>query len=310
MKFEEAIILLEERESDMSKIFPNLRRGIIVPPQIGDNNTDRWLDFADGGAAGKPVVVTEIEKIGLKAVTQRLDPISRNHSIAMGATGAAFMWFALNTFSVECEERHDRLFRDMTFSDTAMMFAMHDIGKSYIPREIIDKRGILSKEERERMKVHSILGELENRSMFSKVRYGQFKRFVGMIAEYHHSPATLGNPGCPFVVHIATLADILDALGSDRSYRSALPPGEIKDHMNRRMKEKYLDEILTEEVLYRNWDFVEKLLLIRRSLGDMSIAAAKEYFNLVEYMVVERLLLLEKDQKKTYGCPRGHVRTA
>jgi len=294
----------------MPKYFPN---GTRVPSQVGDiDDAYRRMNVANVDVSGnRAMVISEIENIGLNAVIHRLDTISCKHSIATGGAGAAFMWLALNTFTVDCEERHDRLFQDITFSDTAMLFAMHDIGKSYIPKEIIDKPGVLSKEEREKMKVHSILGELENAALFHQTRYDWFKCFVGMIAEYHHSPATLGNPDCPFVVHIATLADILDALGSDRSYRSALPSNEIKEHLDKKIREKYLDEILANEVLYRNWDFVEKLLAIRAGLGDLTIEAAKKYFDLVENITVERLLLLEKDHKKVYGCPRApdYVRT-
>lgn len=103
---------------------------------------------------------------------------------------------------------------------------LHDIGKVAIPDSILLKPGRLTPEEFEIMKTHSSIGA-EN----MQVVYNNYPEnaFVGMgieIALYHHErwdgtgyPDGLVGMNIPLSARIMAIADVYDALRSDRCYR-------------------------------------------------------------------------------------------
>ena len=103
---------------------------------------------------------------------------------------------------------------------------LHDIGKVAIPDNILLKPGKLSYEEMEKMKSHSVIGA-ENMQLVYNNYSGN--AFIGMgieIALYHHErfdgtgyPDGLVGRNIPLSARIVALADVYDALRSDRCYR-------------------------------------------------------------------------------------------
>jgi len=112
---------------------------------------------------------------------------------------------------------------------------LHDVGKVAIPDHILLKAGTLSKEEFEIMKTHAILGADNMQMVFNNY---SSNAFVGMgieISLYHHErwdgtgyPDRLIGKNIPLSARIMALADVYDALSSDRCYRKALPHEEVK----------------------------------------------------------------------------------
>ena len=100
---------------------------------------------------------------------------------------------------------------------------MHDIGKIGIPDSILLKKGRLSKEEFEVMKTHTIIG--------AKILDGSNSKILQMarqIAISHHEkwngqgyPYGLAGEAIPLVGRIVALADVFDALISERPYKKA-----------------------------------------------------------------------------------------
>jgi response regulator RpfG family c-di-GMP phosphodiesterase len=106
---------------------------------------------------------------------------------------------------------------------TAYGFLLHDVGKIGIPDQILLKPGPLDDAERGRMKTHTVLGE----QMLGGVAFlkGEGLRVV----RSHHErwdgsgyPDGLSGTEIPLVARIFAVADTLDAMTSDRPYRSAL----------------------------------------------------------------------------------------
>ncbi len=102
---------------------------------------------------------------------------------------------------------------------------LHDIGKISIPDNILLKQGPLNKEEWEIMKKHTIIGAQLLGG--SKIKY---LKAAQKIALYHHEkwdgtgyPYGLKEKKIPLFARIVTIADVFDALTSDRPYRKALP---------------------------------------------------------------------------------------
>jgi len=102
----------------------------------------------------------------------------------------------------------------------------HDIGKSKIPKEIINKPGPLTKEEWFIMKKHTLLGY----EILSKIE--DFIK-IAEYAKYHHEridgkgyPEGLKGDEIPLISRIITVVDAYEAMMSDRPYRSALNKDE------------------------------------------------------------------------------------
>lgn len=109
---------------------------------------------------------------------------------------------------------------------------LHDIGKLCIPREILKKPSQLTVEEFEEIKKHTVLGyELLKKS-------GQLCLVSSYIALGHHErydgsgyPLRLKNEEIQMYARIVAVADVYDALTSDRVYRKKLKPHEVYDYI-------------------------------------------------------------------------------
>lgn len=105
--------------------------------------------------------------------------------------------------------------------------ALHDIGKIGIPDAILLKPGRLTPEEFEIMKTHTTIGcgILE---AFKNTYTDEFYQYCYDICRYHHErwdgngyPDRLEGEEIPISAQIVSIADVYDALVSDRVYKSA-----------------------------------------------------------------------------------------
>jgi len=106
---------------------------------------------------------------------------------------------------------------------------MHDIGKIGIPDTILNKPGILTDEEFEIMKTHSVLGyemlKYSNKSILkaaSTLAYEHHERWDGK-----GYPRGIKGEEIHIYGRITAIADVFDALGSDRVYKKAWPLEKI-----------------------------------------------------------------------------------
>ncbi len=115
---------------------------------------------------------------------------------------------------------------------------LHDIGKTFIPEEIVNKPGKLTDEEYETMKAHPLIGyELTK----DTPEIGVLPPHIAL--QHHEKQDGTGYPrglkgdnklNIPkesqrihLYGHIVAVADIYDALSSDRPYREAFPPEKV-----------------------------------------------------------------------------------
>ncbi|PLV60506.1 metal-dependent phosphohydrolase [Thermotoga sp. KOL6] len=119
---------------------------------------------------------------------------------------------------------------------------LHDIGKIAVPEHILNKPGKLSNEEFEVIKRHPQIGADILRE------YPELSSIVSAVL-YHHEridgsgyPEGLKNDEIPLFARIIAVADVYDALTSDRPYRKSLKP---EDAVNL-MKEMPLDQKIVE----------------------------------------------------------------
>ena len=99
---------------------------------------------------------------------------------------------------------------------------LHDIGKIGIPDAVLRKPGKLTREEYTLIQRHPTIG----REILEKV--GRFKEFLPYVELHHENPDGSGYPyglrndEIPLGVRIVHVADVYDAITSDRAYRKAM----------------------------------------------------------------------------------------
>ena len=110
---------------------------------------------------------------------------------------------------------------------------MHDIGKIIIPDYILKKPGKLTEEEYEQMKKHATVGGRVVREVLSGITDEEYLSFASDIATYHHErwdgsgyPSGLKGDEIPLCARIMALADVFDALVSERCYKKAISHSE------------------------------------------------------------------------------------
>ncbi len=141
---------------------------------------------------------------------------------------------------------------------------MHDVGKLLIPPEILEKMGRLTEDEFETMKTHVTIGEnlLHNAP-------GEIMSVARVIAQQHHEwyngNGYLGMRGdeIELPARITAVADVYDALTSNRSYKKAWysdqahemilnESGEHFDPEVVKAFDEHFDEILEIQERYRD----------------------------------------------------------
>ncbi|MBN1668048.1 MAG: GAF domain-containing protein [Anaerolineales bacterium] len=110
---------------------------------------------------------------------------------------------------------------------------LHDVGKIGVPDHILTKPGQLTTEEFERMKEHPAIGA----EIMGNVR--MLRSELPALAEHHERidgqgyPNGLDGAQISLFGRIVAVADVFDALTSDRPYRAAMATEEVLDLLQR-----------------------------------------------------------------------------
>ena len=107
---------------------------------------------------------------------------------------------------------------------------LHDVGKISVPDAILNKPGKLTDEEFAIMKRHTTAGGEILESLISSVPDSDYLYEACNLATYHHEkwngkgyPVGLSGENIPLSARIMAVADVFDALVSNRSYKKGFP---------------------------------------------------------------------------------------
>ncbi|SIQ66633.1 putative two-component system response regulator [Alkalispirochaeta americana] len=158
-----------------------------------------------------------------------------------------------------CDQGHQELNQRM-ISTIFTVASLHDIGKVAIPDEILNKPGKLTKEEFQLMKTHAEIGGTILDEACQEIG-SDFLRTARDIAMHHHErydgsgyPLGLAGEDIPLSARIVALADVFDALSSDRVYKSAFSPQQCREIIASK-KGTHLDPDVTEAFLTHEEQF-------------------------------------------------------
>jgi HD-GYP domain-containing protein (c-di-GMP phosphodiesterase class II) len=147
--------------------------------------------------------------LGLANALEAKDAYTRGHSERVGAWGRRLA-SAMGLTAAEID----------TVTQAGLL---HDIGKIGVPETVLRKRGPLDHDEWSLMRNHPLVG--------AQI-VAPFDFFAGgaQLIRYHHErwdgsgyPDGLAGTAIPLGARIVAVADVFDALTSDRPYRPALP---------------------------------------------------------------------------------------
>ena len=132
------------------------------------------------------------------------------------------------------EARSEGLYADELTDDYIELIAksapLHDIGKVVVPDDILNKPGKFTDEEYEIMKTHTREGGRIVKEILSGVVDDDYTEVASHMAEFHHErwdgkgyPHGLSGTEIPLCARIMSIADVYDALVSERVYKQAMP---------------------------------------------------------------------------------------
>ena len=157
---------------------------------------------------------------------------------------------------------------------------LHDIGKIGIPDQVLFKAGPLTPEEWEIMKSHAQRGERICAATKS------LTPVLPIIRNHHEKfdgtgyPDALKGEQIPLLARIVQVADIYDALTTERPYKRAYTPDEalaiMREETNKGWRDPFLVEVLAELLpAFRNREIVDPATFSLQAL-----AASLEEFRL------------------------------
>ena len=154
---------------------------------------------------------------------------------------------------VYTEKLTDRFMRNVVSSAP-----LHDVGKINVSDVILNKPGKLTDEEFEIMKTHTTAGGSIISYIIDKVPDSDYLYEAKNLAMYHHEkwngkgyPSGLAGEDIPLSARVMAVADVFDALISNRCYKKGFPYekafGIIREERGRQFDPKIVDAFFAAE---------------------------------------------------------------
>ncbi len=218
------LLVSEERKQEGRRKVDRVFSNVLKHMRLSDQDLESLLHLVSA-------VVRDLEQnneklLGSLEAISNMDKVTYDHCWSV-----AVLSLALYQEAVEAAWLPVGNFQDAV--NVGLGAVLHDIGKLCISPDILNKTGPLNEAEWEEMRLHSWYGAELLRS------HPNIMPMVRGIVLHHHQrmdgtgygPRNKGNilsgEDIPRVVRLVTVADMYDALASDRPYRPGLGPWEV-----------------------------------------------------------------------------------
>ncbi len=147
---------------------------------------------------------------------------------------------------------YGRTIDDAFLADLCNSSPLHDVGKVGIRDEILLKPGRFTPDEFKQMKRHTVIGTNILQDAISHKGNASFLEMAALIARCHHEwfdgtgyPAGLSGTAIPLAARIVAVADVYDALTSERPYKESYSP-EVARRMIEEETGRHFDPVVVE----------------------------------------------------------------
>lgn len=222
------------------------------PPQTLRTRLQYCLDHRSRGCSGEEPfrarefareVMSSLDALGMAtrnhaedstdalfALLERMAPETRTH---LGRTSECVRVLSRQL----AKDRRFRGVMDEQFiEDFARTASLHDIGKIAVPTAILEKPGALDVEEHRIMRRHVTVGAEILRELYRRFPQEHRLEIAIELTLYHHErwdgmgyPFGLSGHVIPLAGRVMAIADVYDALRSERSYKSAYSHEKSRD---------------------------------------------------------------------------------
>ena len=231
----------------------HIRVGRVEMPELGEESGSLGAD--DVGIDTRHVTLNELPSLELSRLTEVFEAVKRKERLkpsgiaetvtelveAFKREGESILVLAAlreqdeynfthaaNVCILTMAQATSLGIQGQLLNDICMAAMLHDIGKMFVPEDILTKEGKLTAEEFALMKTHPVKGG----------RYLQetsgVPRLAAIVAYEHHMRDDLsGYPAAPpgwklnLATQLTAIADLFDAMRTRRSYQEPHPPHEI-----------------------------------------------------------------------------------
>lgn len=134
----------------------------------------------------------------------------------------------------ELSRRGDAPLSRLEIQRITMAAVVHDVGEIAVSREILEKRGRLTREEFSIMKDHTVIGGEMVSQLLPKGEAEDLMKTAYEVCRWHHErydgsgyPDGLKGDEIPLSAQVVGLADVYSTMATERSYQKALPQKEV-----------------------------------------------------------------------------------
>ncbi len=156
----------------------------------------------------------------------------------------------------------------------ALCALLHDIGKIQIPKVLINKPDKLTVDEYERVKEHCAFG-----LTYLKEHHINAERVCAGVVSHHERyngegyPAHLAGEEIPLFGRIIAVADVFDALTSQRPYRSPIAPADAAEYVMGNGNIEFDYEII--KAFMQIMEFYPRGTFVRLNTGQLAVVVAR-----------------------------------
>jgi len=216
----------------------------------------------------------EFQALALAAAGENRDGARDDVLRAIAGDAGAAMLSAASTYTAEHSDHvvliADAICDEMSIgsparADLLAAARLHDIGKTSIPLEVIEKAGPLTDEERELMKQHTLAGQRILSAMPELAAIGTIVRHSHERWDGRGYPDGLAGDEIPLASRVIFCADAFDAIRCSRPYRegrsAAATLGEVKRNAGTQFDPDVVDALV---------DVTRRLIPAGRRTGNAS----------------------------------------